>query len=633
MRHEFMIDDVVSWAAQGKTFRGRIVDLEGESATVSLFGDALWDEERSVPVGVLIYEPPVKPSLEELKCFARFEISYAELTQGREYAEIDFDEPYLITMDDLKAAVQNCIRQGMDDDEFGEEYFWHIWADVDEAVGLREAMYGPEWDEADEMPVPNEYAAFRDAWEVLSEKYGMGDKDPDLEEVVTEVETWEANKDKPLPEREYTRRQKVSFLTYWDDGRLGSAGEDVKAAYRKILDSLCEEDDPHALEAKAYACYGDGNAAYGQDWQESLKCLLRLMDLKPNPQTANTLGYMYYYGRCSGGVPDYDKAFYYFSIGAAGGYYESRYKLSDMFRHGYGVGKNPEVAAVLIWELYNDQLKQIRNGEFDSKFADVALRAGNIWKEGIDCDPDPDAAFYYYLQARYAIRMRMLTDEGYGDRGISEGIERAISEILPETRYAKRENTVSYYSLYFLLQNGLKRKHRMEMRIRRISDTEAKLTFRIVPYKGESHRPKLFVTVPEAHFCGLLNKVSVRAKDIDTFKVPADTDTVQFDSVMGDGFYLYGKKVAEIDAEFVFTAPSGGGKKHSFASVTFTSGGRKYDYRCDIPAEPGDRVVVPTREGEAVVTVVSVFERSESELALPLKSYKEVLRKAEDEEP
>ena len=172
----------------------------------------------------------------------------------------------------------------------------------------------------------------------------------------------------------------------------------------------------------------------------------------------------------------------------------------------------------------------------------------------------------------------------------------------------------------------------MEMKVRRTSDTEARLTFRIIPYENEAHRPKLFVTVPEAHFCGLLEKVSVKARAIRTFDVPADTDTVQFDSVEGGSFFLYGKKVARIEADYVFTAPSGDGKKHSFASVTFTSGGRKYDYLCDIPVRPGDRVLVPTPNGESAATVVSVFERSESELALPLKSYKKVLRKAEDEE-
>ena len=92
-----------------------------------------------------------------------------------------------------------------------------------------------------------------------------------------------------------------------------------------------------------------------------------------------------------------------------------------MFRHGYGVAKNPKAAAAIIWELYEDQLKKIRHGEFRSNFADVALRAGNICKDGIDCVPSPDTAFEYYLQARYAIRMRMLAEDNYGDQKVAAG--------------------------------------------------------------------------------------------------------------------------------------------------------------------------------------------------------------------
>ena len=495
-------------------------------------------------------------SASDLRRFARFEISYDELMQGKPDADVEAPEPYQITPEDLKEAVINFRKSGISEDQFGAEYFWPLSDKLFTAAGLGTARFGPEDGFPEGRQMPDAYSVFSDAWSILVWKYIYAEDGIDLDGVITEIQIWEDNREKPLPEREYTRSQKQSFLGYWDDDRLAaSAGDDVKAAYRKILDSLCEEDDISALETKAYACYGYGNAAYGQNWPESQKCLLRLMELRPDPQTANTLGYMYYYGRCTNGDPEYDKAFYYFSIGAAGWYYESRYKLSDMFRHGYGTPKNPKAAAALIWELYKDQLERICDEQYGSNFADVALRAGNLWKEGIDCWPDSDRAYYYYLQAQYAIQMRMQTEDNYGDRKVAAGIEQAIAEILPATRSAKQKKTVHYVELYSLLQNGLEKRHHMEMKTRRISDTEAKLTFRIVPYASEAIPPKLFVTAPEAHFCGLMKKVSVNAKHLQIFDVPEGTDTVLFDSIEGDCFYLYGKKVAEINGDFVFTAP------------------------------------------------------------------------------
>ena len=621
-------NDLVSWISEGETLYGRVNRINSKTALIDLEVPGRWGERISVPLAGLVYEPTIIIEKEELRRFARFEIGYTELKHGKPYADIDIPESYLITLEDLKEAVINCRRRGIDEKDFGFEYFWPLWEDIYGGVDIETALNGPDDVPTETLPVPNQYTVFSTAWDILLEKYEYETENIDLDDVIKEVQTWEDNRDKLYAEREYTEAQKHDFLNHWNDDRLEYSDEDIKEAYRKILDGLCQKDDIKALKIKAYACYGNGNAAYGQNWDESLKCLLRLMELDPNPQTANTLGYMYYYGRCNDGKPEYDKAFYYFSIGAAGWYYESRYKLADMFQHGYGVAKNPKAAATLIWELYDEQIKKICDGQFQSNFADVALRAGNIYRYGIDCLQNPDSAYYYYLQAQYAIRMRMLAEDNYGDASVAAGIEKAIEEILPETSYRKKKNTVHFSSLYFLLQNGLDKRHHMEMKISKVSETEFKLTFRIVPFENGEPQPKLFVTVPSAHFSGLLEKVTVRAKNVETFELIENTDTVLFDSVSWDGLYFYGKRVAEIDADFVYKVPSCKGRKYAFASVEFNSGGKRYDYLCDKTINVGDKVIVETADSEAEATVVAAFEKAESELALPLKCYRKVLKKA-----
>lgn len=631
MKRKIKVDDIVFWKSGRKTLYGQVLEIDGDTALVSLRSEELWGEERSLPLSGLTYEPPVILTVPALRQFSRFEITYAELMQGRVYAGIEIPEPYQIVPDDLKTAVINYHKSGLDEDGFGAEYFWMLWDEIYDGVGMETALSGPDEDADDQMTVPNQYSVFGNAWQIFIDKYYHENEDANLDDVITEVQIWEDNKDKPLLEREFSLAQKKDFLEFWDDDQLELADEDIKAVYRKILDGLCEEDDTDALQKKAYACYGNGNAAYGQNWPESMKCLLRLMEIDPNPQTANTLGYMYYYGRCTDGVPEYDKAFYYFSIGAAGWYYESRYKLSDMFIHGYGVAKNPKAAAAIIWELYEEQLKKIRYSDFRSNFADVALRAGNLCKDGIDCAANPYNAFYFYLQARYAIHMRMLTEDNYGDQKIAAGIDEAIAQVLPQTLYEKPCKTVRFYNLENLLRYGLRKRHHLEMTVHRTSDTKARLIFRTVPYEDEKHAPKLLITVPPAHYCSLVGKVSVKAEKIETLQTVNDSDTVLFDSIYGDELYLYGKKVAEIDAEFIFKVPKHDRKKHSFVSVTFTPGGKRYDYLSDIPLQPGDRAVVETVRGESVVTVEAVFEKAASELAMPVEKYKKILRAYEEQ--
>ena len=162
-----------------------------------------------------------------------------------------------------------------------------------------------------------------------------------------------------------------------------------------------------------------------------------------------------------------------------------------------------------------------------------------------------------------AVMLKNKTQDNYGDQKVAAGIEQAIAEVLPKTHYTKPKRTVHFSHMYFLLQNGLNRKHDMEMKVHRLSDTDARLTFRILPYENEIYPPKLFVTVPSAHFSGLLEKVTVIAKHIKTFDIPEGIETVRFDKLDWNGFHLYGKRVADINADFGFTVPKSKGKNHN----------------------------------------------------------------------
>lgn len=486
-------------------------------------------------------------SVEDLKRICRFEVTLSDLLHGKTFNYMGQAEKYQIVPEDLMEAVLNFQKSEISEEEFGNLYFRVLYDELYAFVGLSTAMEDPEGILKEEKYLPDQFTVFSNAWDILIRKYDCFEEDADLLEVVEEVRTWMENIDKPLMEREFSRLQKWDFINYWDDERLKTSEEDIKTLYRKMLNSLCEADDKEALQKKAGVCRIEENAVYKKDPDSSLKCLISLFELEPDPKTAEEIGDMYYHGYCGGGIPRYEKAFYYYSIGAMGGCTKSEYMLSDMFEYGYGTAKNRKLSLSILWGLYEKQIKVFSKGQLPKAFANVTLRLGDRLLEG----PGPDSAYYYYLQAQFAALMGMITEK----KETIERIGKMITEVLPKSSYKERQDTVHFSGLLPLLSFGLTNGRRMEMRILRISEKEAELKFRIVPFEYEQSAPKLLVTIPNAHYCGLLDELSVKAMDISTFKVDGDTDTLEFDSVAGDNLYMYSRKVAYIKADFIFTTP------------------------------------------------------------------------------
>ena len=138
---------------------------------------------------------------------------------------------------------------------------------------------------------------------------------------------------------EKTSAEKEAWLRPFEgDENLRMMDEETLAKARRYTEELCREDNVFALRLKGYACYG-GNRLYECDWTAARDCMLRLRELADDAEYANTLGYIYYYGRCNGGEPEYEKAFPQFSYAAANGLFEAIYKLGTCTATGTAAGK------------------------------------------------------------------------------------------------------------------------------------------------------------------------------------------------------------------------------------------------------------------------------------------------------
>ncbi len=239
------------------------------------------------------------------------------------------------------------------------------------------------------------------------------------------LKCYEQNKGKPEAQWQYPDFMKEAYLAYIDEsGFLDKLNEQELAKYKNFLSELLEKGNETALAVRAYGCYV-GNKLFKQDFVRAKDDLETLFEKTENPTYANSLGYIYYYGRCDGGKADYAKAFQYFTFGAANGVEESIYKLSDMYKNGYGTFKSEKTAYKMIDQQFERLQKLYEQGEEkDGKLADVALRMGTMDLEGIGTFKEPFSAVSELLIAQYVMKER----KQYGDSLVTARINKALAK-------------------------------------------------------------------------------------------------------------------------------------------------------------------------------------------------------------
>ena len=429
---------------------------------------------------------------------------------------------------------------------------------------------------------------------------------------------------------EEDREQMIGYVLHWQD-QLRHADEETRKTYKKYVEALVSIDDPTGLNAKAYGCYG-GNEIWENDWQASADCLEKLLKHPGEEQAANSLGYIYFYGRLSDGKPDYEKAFRYFARAAAAGFYEARYKLADMYKNGYYVAKDPFLAYALTEGVYEETKRRFMEGADAIPFADAALRMGIF---ALDNEEEEEAG-EYLLEADYAIRRRMACGDFFGDTKVFARIQELRKKAGCEAGSEKSRISLNRPWPFGLFMQDTAY-DRYWLKVKKVKDG-LKLT---LSRKGRHRRERpveTLLTLPELGYCEKITRVTLRAKKIRKLFQAAESPLLvdEWDvkySKKGrvDSFYLEGKKVFSIAAdvyEMKKEHPVKPDKVYTFASVIFHEGGDTYDYICDIPGvKAGDTVVVPSYAGPVRVQVVRVFKKNISGMELPYSRYKKVIEK------
>ncbi|MCQ2528297.1 MAG: hypothetical protein MJ108_04170 [Saccharofermentans sp.] len=490
--------------------------------------------------------------------------------------EIEFivEDFYKMSLDDLYGVLQRCDIQGRGVLEFCMNWYKplieHLYTNLclDDLFGSNPSAIGgyrmismPETDEDIMMWV------LRKMFNVYTDLTLKNMTTPlsdfiDIKGMITQIEWHMEDDDLPIEDRRYIDDVKHDFLMQYDnDLILKDAPEEIRDLFITYCDELCDNGDMDALRIKGYGCYG-GNSVYACDFKTSAACMERLWREGGFGYAANTLGYIYYYGRLSDGIPDYEKAFFYYSIGNTYGIIESGYKLADMFMHGYYVKQNLDMAASIIEKFYGESRYRFEQGEFDGSFADIALRMGKLHLMK-DVEPIQDNRFYAYrlfLQAEFALTMRMLETKQYGDNAVMEKIRKALNDTYDSCEHRKASfHTPFPYPIYELIGAHAYCLYNLDVKELK-KGTRLKIT-RPSCLDHQDYDMTL-ITYPEFSRCDLTDTVSVIAEDV-IYKTP-HAGTIVFDTIKAEGngaikthrFYFRGECVFSIQSSsFLINLP------------------------------------------------------------------------------
>lgn len=416
-----------------------------------------------------------------------------------------------------------------------------------------------------------------------------------------------------------------------------SGGAENIASYRAVMVKLANEGKREALERVGTGCNG-GDEIFPCDWDAARDCFLTLMendwvDGESKLTFALNLGEIYYYGKCTDGAADYENAFRFLSIAALGGIEKAQYLVSDMLLNGYGTYVNGNLAGSVLYEAYNSCEKSFQKHNYDGELAETAIRVARM---KADCWHGALLrADEYYMIAMYALEKRKHLGKA-GDAELMDAAKREMQAYREKYNYEyKPTNVINAESLIFRFFNT---NYTLKLKLK--SDPNGvRLMISRKPHSPNDNTDGMLYVSSRYDYCELLDElelIAIGAK-LPKKKHKLLADRVRLGVKGGKETYYFhykGELVYKLKAEEVvmlIDKEKGLEKKYNFVSVGFDGSENLYDYLCDIDdIKRGDSVIVPTTGGERKVTVYGMRKKRMSDMPLPDKRYKKVLRKAED---
>ncbi|MCF0228379.1 MAG: sel1 repeat family protein [Parasporobacterium sp.] len=527
---------------------------------------------------------PFEADPELLKRLVRAECFYRDIAD-RVFPEFNIkaSREYLLTSEDVSAALGNINRNPDCLNDF-REWFWLIQNVFYDSLQIKERSkpgFLCDAPSSDDELFATVYNLLDNLYWKLEERYVAReetarfivtfDEEPEWQEgtlfgvgleetayravcsdIISRITTYDINKKLPRDEWQYSDSQKRHIISLYEDEDLGSASKAARSQFREFVDDLAEKGDVQALKIIGWSFY-EGSPVYRQSYRKAEKYLLKLFNKTGDPYAANALGHISYYGYNRKNVPDYEKAFKYYTLGALAGLDESICRLGDMLIYGRGTVRNLDTGMNLIVDGYKDAMMRFCDGEYDNRFPDYAYRMGNICRENLIMGMGARDSYKFYLEARYALNKCMETEKGPVDEKLLQDIEEAIKDIVSRyrpdpDRTVLRADFPIYISHFF--------EDRFPVKIT-ISSENGRYylkmaRFRLIP--GEES--ELLVTFPELSFVKLTSEIKFWLEETGVIRIPDKGETFLADGFSKNEhtnaleFYSAGECIAAVEAKW-----------------------------------------------------------------------------------
>lgn len=549
----------------------------------------------------LTYIPPVKISKWELVKYLRGDIFLFEESPDFIAPNVILPENVEMTIDDLLGLLKNLSEKEKTASPINNPLY-HTYAYT-------------KYDNTFSACVYSWYSVFKNVFNSFKDKFPKKDFIYDINDIFDDIssaldkeckdevrcdfsgfyrELKELLEDRDLPvlQRRYPERIKKKFVAKYnsfDVNRLDFEPDDYLELYRQSAEELAEKGDKDGLYAIAYGCYG-GNAVFPCDWDRSREYLEKLFEDKEDEKAAyyaNSLGYIAYYGRCNGGIPDYEKAFLYFSYAAVWDMYEAKYKLADMYTYGYYVAKSISAAHAMLYLAHWQTSQDLVYGLNSGYAADTGLRLGDIipqfYKSNNQLDVLGDQ-LYFYLQANLASKIRMLYSESYGNAEVDAKITERIENIDAQFPNGTKSRIKNLHDLIDFTMNlcpvkmnikKIKKEKcfKINIKVRHSEVPVWKYIDRYLPRDYFKIKCRLFVTNSLLRISGFYDKITliIQPVYISDYKLLASLvgKDITVDKTNKNDLYCDGKLVLSLDKCYIYLLPPKEKKSHRMAVVNF----------------------------------------------------------------
>jgi hypothetical protein len=198
------------------------------------------------------------------------------------------------------------------------------------------------------------------------------------------------------------------------------------------------------------------------------------------------------------------------------------------------------------------------SSHYKCRFAELSYEMGEIYRKGIGVPCNDARAYYYYLQAEYAIMLRLRVKRRNEDEAFLARIRLILTQMRRKLGYGSERLCTSVHP--FVLFQALEEGHDLMISFRRMKSGRIKVVGARIPKSGEGECPqsRMLITYDRFHYCELRDFVITYAQNVEDIWYIENDDCIRVDSInmvldekKGNRteFYYRGKLVAFICAE------------------------------------------------------------------------------------